>query len=124
MAMLGGSAMVGELSKYRKYTIQPGANTDITFTHNLGVVPKLVLLDGQPDLSGSITYITHGIFDQYCGGCLVGSAGTQVGYKTDTTAIGTTNTYLYMNDTTVSIRRASSARYFDTNCTYTVELYA
>ena len=124
MSMIGGSSMVGELSRYQKITVTPSENTQIEIIHTLGVLPKMVIVNGEPDFSGSVAYLSHGIFDQRCGNMLSGSTYVVNAYTVTTGSTSTSNSYAYMTDTTVRIRRTTSARYFDTGCTYTVELYA
>lgn len=118
--------MVGELSKYQQVKVTPSANTDLTFSHNLGVIPKLIIVDSNQTYV-STQYMKSGVFDQHQGAMSfldVNPSATGYYYTVNLNSTGTTNANIYVSDSSVSIRRGAATRYFDTNTEYTVDIYA
>ena len=120
-----GGGGIGEFTKYQKYQGTPNSSTNITFTNTLGVVPKLVILTGdpQPEAGDETNYVQSGVFSQTEGCvCMINSAKTAYAVNIGTLSNSVGN--IYMNADEVRIMRATSARTFLSTCTYTVELYA
>lgn len=125
MAQMVGSAKVGELSKFQRVDVIPSTNLEISITHTLGVQPKIVILSSEQTFVSN-QYILGGVFDQQCGcvRCFNSEGGTTTNSFFVLYGSGTSNSYMYVTDTNITIRRATSSRYFDTSVTYTVDIYA
>ena len=125
LQILGGSAVIGEFSKYQRLKVTPSENTNLTFSHNLGVVPKAIFVDSNQTYV-STTFLYAGVFSKDCG-CMVNlssNGGVVNGFNVRIDETGSSNSYCYMSSSSVVIRRATSAKYFDTNTEYTVDIYA
>ena len=117
---------VGEFTKYEQHKVTPSETSNLTVSHNLGVLPKLVMFNSTQTY-GSISYINDGVLNQKCGNArTMASADTFSvnGFTVLTGTTGSSNSYAYFTNDSVVIRRATSAKYFDTNTEYTVDIYA
>lgn len=126
MSMMGGSGMVGNLSKYEKIKVTPSSSAELTGTFHLGVIPKIVIVDSDQTYVAT-QFLKRGIFGVDFGAMsFINGADSEgaYGYTIKYNEIGTTNQTAYFSDTTITIRRGASTRYFDTNTEYTIEIYA
>lgn len=120
--MIGGRSVVGDFSKYQRLTITPSDGNEIASSHNLGVIPKLIIVDGNIVTTGDFTQ--HFICDNDIG-CGISTNNNTAIWSIDTTQIKHTGgLVVYMNSSEFAIRRQSSNRIYDTAGTYTVDLYA
>lgn len=118
----GGGNVVGEFSKYQRLTITPSDGNEIAASHNLGVIPKLIIVDGNIVTTGDFTQ--HFICDNDIG-CGISTNNNTAIWSVDTTQIKHSGGLIvYMNSSEIAIRRQSSNRLYDTSGTYTVDLYA
>ena len=121
LLMMGVSNVIGEFSKYQKLIITPSDGNEIASSHNLGTIPKLIIVNGNVITLGD--FVSHVICDRDIG---VGfSTGrTQSIWSVDITQIKhTSGLIIYMSDAEFVIRRQGSNRLYDTAGTYTVEIY-
>ncbi len=117
--------MIGELSKYEKVMAQPSTAVELRVAHNLGVAPKIILLHAEFEPLEAAC-VTDGVFSTVLGACHIVSltADANYAYNVMVGSTGTTNATAYLNTDSVVIYRQSSARVFNRNAVYTVELYA
>lgn len=123
----GGGGSVGELTKYQRAIVTPSDTAELRVSHTLGIVPKIVVFNSEQTFESAL-YIINGVLSDNGGGGVRsfisgGGVGTNP-YNVFIQAPSTGNSSAYFTDSEVVIRRASSARQFDTATTYTVELYA
>ena len=118
----GGGSGVGGLTKYYTGTATAASSAEISFTHNLGSVPKYV------SISINTSSQDNNIVDLFACDRLVGGSksgtGTKQTYDVVTGETGTLNGTAYLTDTSVVLRRATSARVISTTSSYTIEVYA
>ena len=122
---------VNGISIYQKLTAQPSSNAVLSFDHNLGVVPKRIVISPA---SGSS--VTQGKFERYGLTMIADDLGVGAGiYKNSSdentygnrsnyrSSVGTYNSVFSLSTTSVSIRQQSSSVGWDSSATYQVELW-
>lgn len=123
----GGGSGIGEYTKHQRVVVTPSDVTYLSINHTLGVVPKLVVVTSEQTFV-STTFMVSGVWAVGCGGSGVsfasGGGFVTNAYTVAANTTGSSNAYAYFNSDNVVIRRATSARQFDTGTSYTVDLYA
>ena len=128
--MAGGAEVIGGISKYQKATVSYALGTvtsaNLTFNHNLGVEPKFVIVnvaDGET--------VTVGNLDQYA--CInnagydslvspsTGNRSRYVVYRG--TSANPVNGQYYLSDEKVVLHQSANTSHWDTNASYTIELW-
>ena len=122
-----GGGSVGAFSQYQRVTVTPSVTEQLEVTHTLGVIPKLVIISSEQTYVEN-NFIKNGVFSPGNGGCAMSLAsdagGSPNAYNVNTETMASTNAFAYFSDEKVRIRRANSARYFNTGVSYTVDIYA
>ena len=124
---VGVGVGVHGVTAYKKVTATPTSNAVITFEHNLGIVPKFVLVRPAQDVDitdGKI--VDYGIAGNFGSGGYIGiSAGTYTYMNASHQSTSTTaNSVFNKTATAVSIRQQSSSVGWDVNATYEAEIWA
>lgn len=123
----GGGGSVGELTKYQRAIITPSDVAELRVSHTLGIIPKIVVFNSEQTFESAL-YIINGVLSDNGSGSAksFASGGTYVTnpYTVFIQAPSTGNSSAYFTDSEVVIRRASSAKPFDTNTAYTIDIYA
>lgn len=126
--MIGvGNMGIGEFTKFQRIKVTPSSNVELSLTHNLGVLPKVVIFTSTQEFVDT-QYILSGVADQNTGGYTIyntsGNILSGLGMAVTLNEIGSSNSIAYYTTTNVVIRRNSASRYFNPNAEYTVDLYA
>lgn len=117
---------VGEFTKYQRTSATPTDVGNLAFSHNLGVVPKLIIVSSQQTYV-STQYMTDGVINQKVGGFRYMSGESTYGnyyYVVEIDGSGTTTQKAYISSTNVTIYKGAATRYFNKNTEYTIDLYA
>lgn len=124
MMMLGGNAeMLGELSKYQQVKITATATAELSVTHTLGVVPKIVIVDSELTATNKIRGF---VGNEFAGVAryTTGTSGGGLFYYIVTSWESPDNARFYWDENEIHIRQASNTRNWNVNTEYTVHIYA
>ena len=131
MSTIGGSAMVGKLTKYQKVIVNETSDFNpLTVNHSLGMKPKFISITCAEDASARQA---NGSMLEFVGNDRIGGSlatNSSTGQATQRAGLSCVESgsavqpNFLSNDTQISIPRQGSSYSWKANTDYIVELYA
>ena len=119
---------VEELTKYQKITgVYPDSNSSISFTHSLGVVPKFIVVKNENDQYSTTVKDFYFLADGFCGGSTYYNSNnvlTAHGFLFASGVTSSDQAKYYFDASGGIISKFSNAIKWDTNSSYSIEVYA